>query len=43
MGGRAGQYPWIDNGRSFLWTSERDGWRHVYRVAKDGGDARLIT
>ena len=30
---------WIDNGRSFLWASERDGWRHVYRVAKDGGDA----
>ena len=30
---------WIDNGRSFLWISERDGWRHVYRVPKEGGDA----
>ena len=24
---------WIDDGRAFLWLSERDGWRHVYRVA----------
>ena len=23
---------WIDDGRAFLWISERDGWRHVYRV-----------
>ena len=23
---------WIDDGRAFLWVSERDGWRHVYRV-----------
>jgi dipeptidyl-peptidase 4 len=37
------EIPWIDHGRWFLWTSERDGWRHVYRIAKDGGDPRLIT
>jgi dipeptidyl-peptidase 4 len=24
--------PWIDDGRAFLWVSERDGWRHAYRV-----------
>ena len=35
--------PWIDHGRWFLWTSERDGWRHVYRIARDGGDPTLIT
>lgn len=34
---------WIDNGRAFLWISERDGWRHVYRVPREGGDATLIT
>ena len=34
---------WIDAGRAFLWISERDGWRHVYRVPRDGGAARLIT
>jgi dipeptidyl-peptidase-4 len=34
---------WIDGGRSFLWMSERDGWQHVYRVPREGGDAKLIT
>ena len=35
--------PWIDGGRAFLWLSERDGWQHVYRVPRDGGEPRLIT
>ena len=30
---------WIDEGRAFLWVSERDGWQHVYRVPREGGDA----
>lgn len=34
---------WIDSGRAFLWTSERDGWQHVYRVPREGGDPKLIT
>lgn len=34
---------WVDDGRRFLWTSERDGWRHVYLVTKDGGEATLVT
>ena len=34
---------WIEGGRRFLWVSERDGWRHVYSVARDGSDARLLT
>ena len=25
---------WIDKGQAFLWISERDGWRHVYRVPR---------
>ena len=29
---------WIDGGRSFLWLSERDGWRKIYRVRR-GADA----
>lgn len=29
---------WIDQGRAFLWVSERDGWRHVYRVPRSGDD-----
>ena len=34
------------SGRSnsdFLWTSERDGWQHVYRVPRTGGDGVLLT
>ena len=37
---------WIDQGKSFLWLSERDGWRRLYRVPRGGagGDnARPIT
>ncbi len=34
---------WIDDGKAFLWLSERDGWRHLYRVARDGGAATLVT
>jgi dipeptidyl-peptidase 4 len=34
---------WIDGGRAFLWLSERDGWRHLYRVSRDDGKATLLT
>jgi dipeptidyl-peptidase-4 len=34
---------WIDDRRAFLWLSERDGWRHVYRIAREGGEAKLLT
>jgi dipeptidyl-peptidase-4 len=37
------ELPPLDGGRRFLWTSERDGWRHVYAVSRDGRDARLVT
>jgi dipeptidyl-peptidase-4 len=37
-----GDVTWIDNGRAFLWLSERDGWRHIYRVSRDGR-AMLLT
>ncbi|MDI6698919.1 MAG: S9 family peptidase [Candidatus Saccharicenans sp.] len=36
-------FVWIDRGRSLLWLSERDGWRHVYLVDRDGKPARQIT
>ena len=29
--------------KSFLWLSERDGWQHVFRVPRDGGEAKLVT
>jgi dipeptidyl-peptidase 4 len=34
---------WLDGGRAFLWFSERDGWRHLYRVALDGSEPALLT
>ncbi len=34
---------WLDNGKQFTWVSERDGWRHVYLISRDGKDAQLIT
>jgi len=34
---------WLDRGRAFLVFSERDGWQHVYRVARDGGEPILVT
>jgi dipeptidyl-peptidase-4 len=36
-------FTWLDGGRAFLWVSEKDGWRHVYRVATDGSGDRLVT
>lgn len=34
---------WLEGGREYLWVSEKDGWQHVYRVAKDGSSDRLVT
>jgi dipeptidyl-peptidase-4 len=34
---------WWDSGESFTWVSEREGWRHVYKVSRNGGDMKLIT
>ena len=34
---------WIDEGSRFTWTSERDGWRHLYMVSGDGNDVKLLT
>ncbi len=35
--------PWLDDGRSFLWSSERDGWRHIYAISRDGKTVKLLT
>jgi dipeptidyl-peptidase-4 len=34
---------WVEDGRFFTWTSERDGWRHIYLVSTRGGQERLLT
>src|SRR5215217_3778788 len=38
-----GDVEWIDGGKRFLWASERDGWRHLYSVSRDGSDVKPIT
>lgn len=37
------EVPWLDGGKRFLWTSEKDGWRHIYSVSRDGRDQKLVT
>ena len=34
---------WVNKGQSFTWTSERDGWEHIYLVSRDGKTVRLLT
>jgi dipeptidyl-peptidase-4 len=34
---------WLDNNKSFTWTSERDGWVHLYKVSRDGKEIKPIT
>ncbi len=34
---------WLDQTKSFTWTSEKDGWLHLYKVSRDGKDMKLIT
>ena len=30
------EWEWLENGKSFVWVSEKDGWRHLYRMGIDG-------
>jgi dipeptidyl-peptidase 4 len=36
-------WEWINKGQEFLWVSEKDGWRHIYRVSRDGKKETLLT
>lgn len=35
-------WEWLKGGKSFLWLSEKDGWRQLYEIGLDGRE-RLIT
>jgi len=39
----AGGWHWIKGGAEFLWVSEKDGWRHIYRISKSGQVETLLT
>jgi len=34
---------WLDDGKRFTWVSERDGWRHIYLVSRDGEEIKNLT
>jgi dipeptidyl-peptidase-4 len=36
-------WDWVGGNSSFLWVSEQDGWRHVYRISRDGKTKTLLT
>jgi dipeptidyl-peptidase-4 len=34
---------WLNDGKEFTWVSERDGWRHIYLISRDGKTVKLLT
>ena len=34
---------WLDHDQYFTWTSEKDGWLHLYKVSRDGEKMSTIT
>ena len=38
-----GRWDWLKSGKEFLWVCEKDGWRHAYRISRDGGKETLVT
>jgi dipeptidyl-peptidase-4 len=38
-----GGWDWLNSGKEFIWASEKDGWRHLYRISRDGKKEVLIT
>ena len=38
-----GGWNWINKGQDFIWISEKDGWRHIYKISRDGRTETLLT
>jgi len=36
-------WKWVNNYQDFLWVSEKDGWRHIYKISRDGKITTLLT
>ena len=36
-------WDWLNGGKEFVWVSEKDGFRHAYRISRDGKKETLIT
>lgn len=37
------KFKWLNKGKEFLWVSEKNGWRQLYRISRDGTQETLIT
>ena len=35
-------WDWLNQGKSFIWLSEKDGWRHIYNINRNGQE-KLLT
>jgi dipeptidyl-peptidase-4 len=38
-----GEVEWLNGGKTFLFASERDGWRHIFSISRDGRQAKVVT
>jgi len=36
-------WDWVHNGRDFLWITEKDGWRHIFLISRNGSKETLVT
>lgn len=36
-------WDWINDGKAFVWVSEKDGWRHIYTIGRHGKNETLVT
>ena len=36
-------WEWISKRQEFIWVSEKDGWRHLYKISRDGKKETLLT
>ena len=36
-------WDWLETNKAFVWVSEKDGWRHLYRISADGSKETLLT
>src|SRR6201996_7595497 len=41
-GGNPVGWDWLKSGKEFIWVSEKDGWRHIYKISTEGKET-LIT
>lgn len=36
-------WEWISDGKEFIWVSEKDGWRHMYRIDRRGNEKKITS